>query len=65
MRNRYINVDFFFGIPNLLSLNIDLSEKNPLEILPDTATVVDLLKVFSLGLHRGDHLPPCIIQGCC
>ncbi|KAL5523261.1 SDS23 [Sanghuangporus sanghuang] len=30
----------------------NLSEKDPLEILPDTATLVDLLKVFASGTHR-------------
>jgi CBS domain-containing protein len=35
------------------SLNEDLSEKNPLQVLPDTANILDLLKLFSLGTHRG------------
>ncbi|KAF8637836.1 hypothetical protein AX17_002465 [Amanita inopinata Kibby_2008] len=30
----------------------NLSEKNPLETLPDTANVPDLLKLFCLGTHR-------------
>ncbi|KAF8680812.1 hypothetical protein AX14_004472 [Amanita brunnescens Koide BX004] len=30
----------------------NLSEKNPLQVLPDTANVLDLLKLFSLGTHR-------------
>ncbi|PFH48662.1 hypothetical protein AMATHDRAFT_5574 [Amanita thiersii Skay4041] len=30
----------------------NLSEKNPLEILPEDASILDLLKVFSLGTHR-------------
>lgn len=35
------------------SLHKDISEKNPLEILEDSATVVDLLSVFGSGTHRG------------
>ncbi|KAF8333768.1 hypothetical protein F5887DRAFT_893072 [Amanita rubescens] len=30
----------------------NLSEKNPLQVLPDTANILDLLKLFSLGTHR-------------
>lgn len=30
----------------------DLSEKNPLETLPDTASIVSLLEIFSRGAHR-------------
>ncbi|EJC98326.1 uncharacterized protein FOMMEDRAFT_23861 [Fomitiporia mediterranea MF3/22] len=30
----------------------NLSEKDPLEVLPDTATLVDLLRVFATGIHR-------------
>jgi len=31
----------------------NLSEKNPLEILSESASILDLLKPFSLGSHRG------------
>ena len=31
----------------------DLSEKNPLEVLPHDATIISLLRVFSKGTHRG------------
>ena len=31
----------------------DLSEKNPLEILPEMATLVELLRLFATGTHRG------------
>lgn len=35
----------------------DLSQKNPISILPSTATLVDLLAFFADGVHRGafDH----------
>ena len=36
----------------------DLSEKNPLEILEDSATIVDLLSVFGSGTHRGKRKLP-------
>ncbi|KAF7360464.1 hypothetical protein MVEN_00776800 [Mycena venus] len=35
-----------------ISLVSNLSEKNPLETLPDTASVISLLEVFSRGAHR-------------
>lgn len=31
----------------------DLSEKNPLQVLPYEATIVSLLELFSGGTHRG------------
>ncbi len=31
----------------------DLSEKNPLEVLPHDATIVQLLTIFARGTHRG------------
>lgn len=34
-------------------LPADLSEKNPLEILPDTSSILEILSVFSQGTHRG------------
>jgi hypothetical protein len=36
-----------------IDVYIDLSEKNPLQVLPDSANMLDLLKLFSLGTHRG------------
>ncbi|KAK7039569.1 hypothetical protein R3P38DRAFT_2900449 [Favolaschia claudopus] len=30
----------------------NLSEKNPLEMLPDTASIISLLEIFSRGAHR-------------
>ena len=35
----------------------DLSEKNPLEVLPHDATLISLLTIFARGAHRG--------QSCC
>ena len=37
----------------------DLSEKNPLEVLPHDATIISLLRVFSKGTHRGAHGTAC------
>ena len=34
---------------------IDLSEKNPLKLLTENATAVELLEVFSRGGHRGTN----------
>ena len=34
----------------------DLSEKNPLEVLPHNATLISLLAVFARGAHRGNFL---------
>ncbi|KAK7047404.1 cell separation during budding [Paramarasmius palmivorus] len=36
----------------------NLSEKNPLQILPYDATVVSLLESFARGVHRGKSPPP-------
>lgn len=35
----------------------DLSEKNPLEVLPHDATIISLLTVFAKGTHRGACTP--------
>lgn len=32
---------------------LDLSEKNPLEVLPHDATIIQLLTIFARGTHRG------------
>lgn len=37
-----------------LSYVLDLSEKNPLQALPNDATIMSLLQTFSRGIHRGE-----------
>jgi hypothetical protein len=39
----------------------DLSEKNTLEMLPHDASFLDLLTVFSRGIHRGNSFSHTLI----
>ncbi|KAF8629818.1 hypothetical protein AX15_003263 [Amanita polypyramis BW_CC] len=48
--NQIISAAIAGRVPIRLVSN--LSEKNPLEILPESANILDLLKLFSLGTHR-------------
>ena len=41
-------------ISDYITVQTDLSEKNPLEVLYDTDTIVELLGVFAKGTHRGE-----------
>jgi len=40
-------------IPNCVDRSKDLSDKNPLHILPHDADLIDLLALFAEGAHRG------------
>ncbi|KAJ3798221.1 hypothetical protein GGU11DRAFT_14828 [Lentinula aff. detonsa] len=41
-----------------VSIVSNLSEKNPLHVLPNDATVVSLLEIFAKGTHRGKIIDP-------
>lgn len=43
------------GFTSFLFFHVDLSDKNPIEILPHNATVISLLEVFARGAHRGER----------
>lgn len=40
-------------IPNYPNCSSDLSDKNPLHILPHDADLIDLLALFAEGAHKG------------
>ena len=43
------------GFTVIFIFRVDLSDKNPIEILPHDATAISLLEVFARGAHRGEH----------
>ena len=46
-------VSFTRPISNCPDRSVDLSDKNPLHVLPHDADIVDLLSLFARGAHRG------------